>query len=725
MIRLLRKWWLWWGLAAALCASAAVRLFWIRQTSGIDRIPGSALVLAAAVLAIIPLIRLFRSEERSDLLQKCLLVSLLVHVLLVMGFSTVRISRAIVQYVREHSSMELPINLQSGRAAEVQLQVRSQMSQISAPLPAPVIESPTPPAIEVPLQIAPASVPEIAQPAIRPSAITIAIAPPRVDVPNLLEAIAPPVAKPAPVVPQPRLPDLTPLVQAEVKVDPQAPRPKEPYISRAVQVEAPRISAPPPEVKAKDAIRPAIPSPELPMEAPSIDISRAITVRLPAPDIDISLPKPQPPAVEPPAAEIQPPRPLDPARAAPREQPEEPPIRPDISLPLDRVGKTGDSLVHARPDVRSPDSLQPAPALLETAVASSAGAVGPTGLPTLETYAQREAKSRQALVESFGGSEDTEAAVARALKYLADNQQNDGRWTRFDTDLTPQKRLDEPHEMALTALATLCFLAADHTPIRGEHSATVGRALRFLLNHERSAGDFRGDGGSMYDQAMVTVALAEAGIMAREPAYRSAAARAAKFIIDAQNGQTGGWRYTPMDAGDVSVTGWQLLALCSAAKAGAKLDDAAIARAMQYLDRLSVGDNRVLARYQLDAQPTPSMTAHAVFGRMIFGRTLTQRQLDEASEFVSRTPPGKGEKDYYRYYCTSLMLMQIQNDAWKRWNSAASAYLLKLQRDAGDAQGSWNPDDKWGKWGGRIYSTSMACLTLEVYYRYLPMYNRR
>jgi hypothetical protein len=40
--------------------------------------------------------------------------------------------------------------------------------------------------------------------------------------------------------------------------------------------------------------------------------------------------------------------------------------------------------------------------------------------------------------------------------------------------------------------------------------------------------------------------------------------------------------------------------------------------------------------------------------------------------------------------------------------------------------GSWDPDkptrDAWSEPGGRLMVTSLSTLTLEVYYRYLPLY---
>ena len=48
-----------------------------------------------------------------------------------------------------------------------------------------------------------------------------------------------------------------------------------------------------------------------------------------------------------------------------------------------------------------------------------------------------------------------------------------------------------------------------------------------------------------------------------------------------------------------------------------------------------------------------------------------------------------------------------------------------LQRKDGDEAGSWNPSGSHAAAGGRVVSTTMATLSLEVYYRLLPMYGCR
>jgi hypothetical protein len=35
-------------------------------------------------------------------------------------------------------------------------------------------------------------------------------------------------------------------------------------------------------------------------------------------------------------------------------------------------------------------------------------------------------------------------------------------------------------------------------------------------------------------------------------------------------------------------------------------------------------------------------------------------------------------------------------------------------------EGAWGSDTTWGGYGGRVYTTALAALCLETYYRYLP-----
>jgi hypothetical protein len=50
--------------------------------------------------------------------------------------------------------------------------------------------------------------------------------------------------------------------------------------------------------------------------------------------------------------------------------------------------------------------------------------------------------------------------------------------------------------------------------------------------------------------------------------------------------------------------------------------------------------------------------------------------------------------------------------------------LVSTQHTKGALAGSWNPVDQREKPGGRLYSTVLRLLMLEVYYRHLPLYQQ-
>ena len=61
-------------------------------------------------------------------------------------------------------------------------------------------------------------------------------------------------------------------------------------------------------------------------------------------------------------------------------------------------------------------------------------------------------------------------------------------------------------------------------------------------------------------------------------------------------------------------------------------------------------------------------------------------------------------------------------DSWQEWNPAMRDLLIDLQATEGHESGSWAPPGGHDFSGGRIYATSLALLTLEVYYRHKRVY---
>ena len=116
------------------------------------------------------------------------------------------------------------------------------------------------------------------------------------------------------------------------------------------------------------------------------------------------------------------------------------------------------------------------------------------------------------------------------------------------------------------------------------------------------------------------------------------------------------------------------------------------------------------------------------------GDAMLQRQAEMLTRELPRWEPNSTERDpqepYYWYYGT-LAMFQTGGRYWQLWNEALKPTLINNQRRGGpldgsanDVDGSWDATMGWGRTGGRVYHTAINALSLEVYYRYLPMYTK-
>lgn len=412
-------------------------------------------------------------------------------------------------------------------------------------------------------------------------------------------------------------------------------------------------------------------------------------------------------------------------------------------LPADALPARQDRLQNIGADssrgaVESPPRLT----LPETASGSSTPLLNSTGnaLPSLggastgmaEIYQLRTAPDRAAVAARLGGSHDTEAAVAAALAWLAKNQSPDGKW---DADAfgagRESKTLGHDRggagakaDTGITGLALLTFLANGNTHLAGDYSQTVQNGLNFIASKQAADGSLGGEAepfAYMYCHGMATLAISEALAMTGDTRLRGVVQRAIGYTVNVQNRRTGGWRYKPFDSGDTSQLGWQLMALKSAEMAGMPAPRRTLDGVRIFLTSVSDGKHGGLASYMPGERISRAMTAEALACRMFLGDRPSDPSVIEAADFILSETPGVGSTNYYYWYYGTLALFQQQGPRWERWNAALTSTLLGLQRRDGEFAGSWDMD-VWGGYGGRVYTTSIATLSLEVYYRYLPMH---
>ena len=381
--------------------------------------------------------------------------------------------------------------------------------------------------------------------------------------------------------------------------------------------------------------------------------------------------------------------------------------------------------------------------------------------------------------DSTPASED---AVDLALQWLAAHQLQDGSWNFDHRQGDCQGRCDKhgsynASRNAATAIALLTFLGAGETHLIGDYQANVNAGLKYLLSTMKmndNIGSWHEKVGNSYSHGLATLAITEAFAMSsvkpvkhqppgkspaemapeerkkffedkkrakeekkRNPriakaALKRASQAALNWIRDAQDTKGGGWRYHRGQAGDTSVVGWMLMGLKSGYNSRLHVDRKTVAGASQFLDSVQMDDYGSMYRYtaegKREASKCRATTAIGLLCRMYLGWSRDHPGISQGAQQLDQWGPSTGvgaTNMYYNYYATQVM-HHYGGDLWtKNWNPTMRDYLVSTQakKDAGHMAGSWHFGGDHGSGsGGRLYCTALAAMTLEVYYRYMPIY---
>ena len=356
---------------------------------------------------------------------------------------------------------------------------------------------------------------------------------------------------------------------------------------------------------------------------------------------------------------------------------------------------------------------------------------GKAALPALEAAARSEdpevaARAREAL-ERIRGLFDlrrgaaVDPPLAAALGWL-ERHPTSSRCECF-------RGANPVGEVGLDALALLAFLAADR-----RDEARLAALLR-AQDWEGCLGE-RGE-KHMYAHAIGTLALAESYALSEAERLKEPAQRAVDFLVKARNAFKG-WRYTSRCGdNDTSVTFWAALALAVAREAKLDVPTEAFKGTRAWLNDVTdeaygrVGYVSRHTKCQIPGRDEglfdhhESMTAIGVFTRrMILGEPAESHPVRNGALLLLYDPPSaKADKvDFYYWHVGALALRHEPSAGAKKaaWKEALGTSILSLQRKEGCAAGSWDPADRWGPEGGRIYATAINALTLRTDVRYRP-----
>lgn len=345
-------------------------------------------------------------------------------------------------------------------------------------------------------------------------------------------------------------------------------------------------------------------------------------------------------------------------------------------------------------------------------------------------FGGRAGKEKKRLLAEFGGSEASEEAVMLGLAWLTQMQKKDGSWV-YDG-------VNANETAAATGMALLAFLGAGQSHKAGRYQQTVQAGLDWLVKQVNNDGKISG-ATTMYGQGIAALTLCEAYGMSQDKSLLASAQSAIDFIEKAQ-GANGSWGYQPNTIHDNSIVGWQIQAIHAASLTqDIKVDKNVIRKAIEFLNFSSAGPYKSMYGYvdSNGAGPSTNLTAIGLLMRYyIDGWRANNRGFAEGVKGLMIRAPDVRKKplfDMYYYYYATQVVRFYGKDEWLTWNEGPKGpdgkrsggvqdWLISLQDHHPVQRGSWPPDhgNFIGHCCGRLGTTALCLLTLEVYYRYAP-----
>ncbi len=317
----------------------------------------------------------------------------------------------------------------------------------------------------------------------------------------------------------------------------------------------------------------------------------------------------------------------------------------------------------------------------------------------------RTPESRQAAEAQYGGGVEkfSEPVVSKALKWLKTHQQKDGSW---NVEGTPEGE----GNVICTSLALLAFIGHGETPASAEYGATVSKALQYLVAQQDEQGVFRPvDADPVTGQAIASYALAEAFIMTENPVLRESLKRG----IEVMRLQMG----NPEEKRGTLSGAWQVQALSSAS--WVFRGDPEVGKLVQ----LAMDEMLLRSGKQEVNKTTVAAEAFALH----LARRMNSEELREAIQFLGKytlpdtvprwgnskvdAEPGGGILFWY-LAVNAFFCEDPAGDNFGRFMPALVKALVQNQAE----DGHWNGYTEEGKRLGPVVNTSLASMSLMVFY---------
>lgn len=346
--------------------------------------------------------------------------------------------------------------------------------------------------------------------------------------------------------------------------------------------------------------------------------------------------------------------------------------------------------------------------------------------------------------------ERVDAAVARALVWLAHQQHPSGAFPSLDTG-----------QPGVSALCVMAYVSHGYLPDDDLFGKQLWSAVDFTVSCQQENGlvslcapagpvisrNVGHDIGTStaYNHAISSLMLSEVyGMSDGEQAHRvqRAVSRALVASLAMQRWpkdhreDQGGWRYLhdfdDRDS-DLSVTGWELMFLRSARNAGFDVPRRAIDEAVAYIRgnfdrrfntfRYTTGPDDTRSRGMAGAGVLA--LAHAGYHRspeaQWAAKFIERHGFDDYNETLEIAPNWRHDRYHYGLFNCCQAMYQLGGERWARFYPRVVRTLLANQ----NSDGSWSAENHYydGKFGN-AYTTALAVMTLGAPNQLLPVFQR-
>ncbi|MFA4987044.1 MAG: hypothetical protein WC712_10700, partial [Candidatus Brocadiia bacterium] len=351
-------------------------------------------------------------------------------------------------------------------------------------------------------------------------------------------------------------------------------------------------------------------------------------------------------------------------------------------------------------------------------------AVSPSETPAETTPATSQPSTTIPIRTPVPTAPQPYASADPGLKWLADNQEEDGHWD------TKKWGGNGDYDPGICGLALLTFIRYENSENTGKYSKVVAKAVEWLSKQQDRKGNFA-PRTTMYSHAIPTLALLELAAISKVPQTKEIAKKGFDYMLSARNDNKA-WRYWPKDNdNDTSITTWCVMVLQAAENVGFEVPANAWAGVNNFLNEVTepnTGEVGYTARPITDTTEQPyqrySMTAPGMLCRLFLGvskeNSLIKNGLLILMENLPEwTQPGIGAQFYYYWFHGTHVMSRIEGDLWKKWGTRMRDTLVSHENaTSGASYGSWDPSPSthFCQMGGRVYATTLALLTLELCY---------